>query len=204
MNKTEFATYSPDLVRKAVHVFRNPMDNVVSRFHHERTKKENINSTWTNRYPDDSEGFRRWCTHLNANLTKTMSSSIPWVDSSLKEAMKDVPCVTEIYRYIQWHNLAFTTISDLQVPSFVLYYEDYSSRFEEVTEELTNFLSLEQVGQSPKFIDNKKYGDYYTSTDKQAIAKFIKEFATKPTWQIVERYLHDYYYLPGKLNAQNH
>ena len=194
---TEFVTYSPDLVKKAVHIFRNPMDNIVSRFRYEWMQQAKSNqNNWANNYPKNREGFRRWCTHLNANRTKIMSSSIHWIDPSLKEVMDGVPCVTEFYRYVQWHNLAFATTSDLQVPSLVFYYEDYSSRFKEVTEELTNFLGLKQLGEAPKFIDNKEYGDYYTTTDKQAIAKFIKEFATKPTWQILEHYLHGYLWEP--------
>ena len=106
--------------------------------------------------------------------------------------MKGLPCLTEFYLYVQWHNLAFATISDLQVPSFTFNYEDYTDRFEAVTDELINFLEVKRVGEAPEFINNKKYGEYYTAQEKHAIATFIKEFATKATWQRVEHYLNDF------------
>lgn len=178
--------YSSDLVKKVVHIFRNPLDNVVARFHLDRKIKARKNPDWLEEYPNNPEGFRLWCAHLNEN--QKLSSS-HWTDSSLLEAMEGVPCVTEFYRYVQWHNLAFATTSDLQIPSFVFHYEDYSTRFEDVTNELTVFLGLEQVGDAPEFIDNKKYGDYYTAKQKHAVAMFIREFASKPTWQNVQHYM---------------
>jgi hypothetical protein len=61
-----------------------------------------------------------------------------------------------------------------------------------VTDELTEFLGLKKVAKAPEFIADKTYGDYYTAEEKHAIALFIKEFATKPTWQNVEHYLNEF------------
>jgi len=183
--------YSPNLVKKAVHIFRNPLDNIVARFHLDRQIRARKNPGWFDDYPNNQEGFHRWCTHLTANADEVFKS-LHWIDSSLLKVMEDVPCVTEFYRYVQWHNLAFTTTSDLQIPSFILHYEDYSIRFEEVTNELASFLGLEQVGEAPEFIDDKKYDDYYTASEKHTIAIFIRELATKSTWQNVEHYLNDF------------
>ena len=183
--------YSPDLVKKVAHIFRNPLDNIVARFHLDRKIRARKDPDWLQMYPNDKEGFRLWCEHLNTNSAEAISSS-RWFDSSLKVAMKDVPCVTEFYRYVQWHNLAFAATSELQVPSFVFHYEDYSTRFEGVTKELTDFLGLEKVGDAPEFIDNKKYGDYYTAKQKHAIAVFVREFASRPTWNSIQHYLDSY------------
>ena len=180
--------YNPDLVKKVIHVFRNPLDNTVARFHLDRKIMARKNADWLKDYPNNKEGFRRWCIHLNA-ISADVLSSLRWIDSSLEEAMKNVPCITEFYRYVQWHNLAFAATSDLEVPNFVLHYEDYSSRFEEVTSELITFLELEKVGEAPEFIDNKKYDEYYTPQEKRAISVFIKEFASKPTWRQLKHYL---------------
>ena len=188
MMTTVDVRYSPDLVKKIVHILRNPLDNVVARFHLDRQVRARKHSDWLDTFPNNIEGFQRWCGYLNDNATQTLYSN-HWVDSSLAESMKDVPCLPEFYRYVQWHNLAFAVTADLQVPSFVFHYEDYSNRFEEVTNDLTDFLGLDQVGEAPQFIDNKKYDDYYTAQQKQAIAIFIKEFATKPTWQSIAHYV---------------
>jgi hypothetical protein len=187
----EHVNYSSALVKKVVHIFRNPLDNIVARFHLDRKIRARNDPDWLQMYPNDKEGFKKWCSFLNNNAEPVLSSD-PMIDKSLMDAMKNVPCVSEFYRYVQWHNLAFATTSELQVPSFIFHYEDYSTRFEDVTKELTDFLGLEQVGQAPEFIVNKKYGEYYTAEDKRAITIFIREFATKPTWKSVQHYLSDF------------
>jgi hypothetical protein len=183
--------YSPDLVKKVVHIFRNPLDNIVARFHLDRKVRAKKNPSWLDDFPNNQEGFRQWCAHLNENAVQNLSSS-HWIDTSLIEAMKGVPCITEFYRYVQWHNLAFATTSDLQLPSFVFHYEDYSTRFDDVTTKLTEFLGLEKVAEAPEFIDNKEYGSYYTAEEKRAVALFIEEFSTKSTWQNIHHYLNDF------------
>ena len=182
--------YSPDLVKKIVHILRSPFDNVVARFHLDRQVRARKYPGWLESFPNNNEGFQRWCGYLNTNATQALYSN-HWVDSSLAESMKNVPCLPEFYRYIQWHNLAFAVTADLQVPSFVFHYEDYSNRFEEVTSDLTEFLGLDRVGEAPEFIDNKKYDDYYTLQQKEDIAVFIKEFASKPTWQSIAHYINN-------------
>jgi hypothetical protein len=193
---SEFVSYSSDLVKKAVHIFRNPFDNVVARFHLDRKIQAQDNPDWLETYPNNREGFHKWCAQLNDSAASVLSS-IHWVDQSLVDAMKDVPCMSKFYRYVQWHNLAFATTSDLQIPFMLLHYEDYSTRFEGVTNELTDFLGPEQVGKAPDFLDNKAYLDYYTEQDKRVIAMFIQESATKPTWQYVQHYLSDFVTKPG-------
>ncbi len=70
----------------------------------------------------------------------------------------------------------------------VFHYEDYSTRFEDVTKDLLDFLELEPIGAAPDFIDNKEYGDYYTEEETRAIRHFIREFATMRTWKHLARY----------------
>jgi hypothetical protein len=120
-----------------------------------------------------------------------MLSETRWIDSDLANSMEGVPCRTEFFRYIQWHNLAFSVTSDLNVPSYVFHYEDYSNRFDEVTTELIEFLELERKSDAPDFIDNKEYGYYYSREQKEAIAVMVKEFSTKSTWQHLHHYFMD-------------
>jgi hypothetical protein len=197
---SEFVSYSSDLVKKVVHIFRNPFDNVVARFHLDRKLQAQDHPDWLDTYPNNREGFRKWCEQLNDSAAPVLSS-IRWVDQSLMDAMKGVPCMSEFYRYIQWHNLAFSLTSDLQIPCMLLHYEDYSTRFEDVTNEFTDFLGLEQVGKAPEFINDKTYLDYYTEQDKRNIARFIQEYATKPTWQNVQHYLSDFVSEPAPMEA---
>mmetsp|Transcript_33882 Transcript_33882/g.64494 ORF Transcript_33882/g.64494 Transcript_33882/m.64494 type:complete len:89 (-) Transcript_33882:589-855(-) len=71
----------------------------------------------------------------------------------------------------------------------VFHYEDYSFRFEDVTNELVSFLELEPTkGMAPDFILNKEYGDYYTEEQRRAVAVLVKELSTKDTWKHLARY----------------
>ena len=197
---SEVVSYSSNLVKKAIHIFKNPFDNVVKRFHVYRKTQAQRHTDLLDTYPNNKEGFHKWCKQLN-DRAATVLSSIHSEEKSLVDAMKDVPCMSEFYRYIHWHNLAFTVTSDLQIPSMLLHYEDYSTRFENVTRELTDFLGLEQVGKAPEFIVKKQYLDYYTEKDKRNIARFIRKFATKPTWQNVHHYLSDFVSVPVPMEA---
>ncbi|KAL3796580.1 hypothetical protein HJC23_009711 [Cyclotella cryptica] len=194
-NATKITTvgvrYRSEIVKKIVHIFHNPIDNVAARFHLDRKIRARQNKHWLLDYPNNKEGFQRWCADMNENSTRTLSSS-RWIDSSLTKVMKGVPCLAEFYHYVHWHNLAFTATSDLQVPSFLIHYEDYSTQFKEVTDELLNFLGLSQVGYAPEFINHKEYGNYYSDHQKQSIAMFIEEFSTKHTWQNVKHHLSDF------------
>jgi hypothetical protein len=172
--------------------------NIVARFHLDRKIRAKKNDKDFTIYPNNKRGFWAWCNELDSEQTQTLKS-LRWIDPALKKAMKHVPCAVEFYRYVQWHNLAFTVTSDLQLPSFVFHYKDYSDRFNEVTDELIDFLGMEKVvGHAPKFIDDKVYSQYYSEEEKHAVAVFVKEFATKATWQQVEHYLNDYLTLSKK------
>lgn len=71
-----------------------------------------------------------------------------WVDRDLLAAFAGVPCHAEFYRYVEWHNNAFIVTPD-NIPSMIFYYEDYSTRFDDLTEDLLEFIELEQKGTAP-------------------------------------------------------
>jgi hypothetical protein len=51
--------YSQDLVKRVVHIIRNPLDNIVARFHLEQTRFTSLkNETWLNQFPDSKQGFQ--------------------------------------------------------------------------------------------------------------------------------------------------
>ena len=51
--------YSQDLVKRVVHIIRNPLDNIVARFHLEQTRFTILkNETWLNEFPDNKQGFQ--------------------------------------------------------------------------------------------------------------------------------------------------
>jgi hypothetical protein len=63
-------TYSMSLVKKAIHLIRHPLDNVVARFHLFRaTEKVHYigigNRTVSVNHPNNQTGFQDWCKRLN-------------------------------------------------------------------------------------------------------------------------------------------
>lgn len=184
---THSVWYSQDLVKKIVHIFRSPLDNVVARFHLKRKRfTARKNKKWLHDYPDNKLGFHKWCKSIDDSqqLARTR-----WIDRELGEAFLGVPCHAEFYRYVEWHNYADGVKMDLGIPTMVFYYEDYSTRFDDVTEELLNFLELEhQESSAPVFIVNKKYDDYYSKEQTQAITALVKELSNKRTWKHLAHY----------------
>lgn len=123
--------YDASLVHKAVHLIRNPFDNIVSRFHlehHALVKRNDTESLKS--YPNSKQGFRAFCHMLDLKFSREEKHS-RFIESDIRFAMKDIPCHGDFIRYVQWHNLAFVTTDDLTLPTLVLRYENYENRFNE-------------------------------------------------------------------------
>jgi hypothetical protein len=64
-------TYNVSLVKKAIHIFRNPLDNVVARFHLLTRSKRNfyfrkVNNTRIKfTYQNNKRGFDLWCRNMD-------------------------------------------------------------------------------------------------------------------------------------------
>ena len=98
--------YSSDLVKKAVHLIRDPFSNIVARFHLERKRHTRWNNTeWLEEHPNDRYGFQKWCTDVDASDELVEAR---WVDSDLSAALKaGVPCHAEFFRYVILFRICF-------------------------------------------------------------------------------------------------
>lgn len=182
----ELVTYNQTLVKKAIHIFRHPLDNIVARFH----LKYNVNAKagnveYTTKFPKNAIGFRRWCAVEDKSRALIES---PFIDAKLRKAMEKIPCFNEFYRYIQWHNLAFATTQEMNIPTMLLNYQDYSTDFENTRDRVLNFLGLPRVGDGFEFHSGKEYRSYYTPEEKLNIHAFIQEFASYETWKQLKVY----------------
>ena len=99
-----------------------------------------------------------------------------------REFHGEVPCLSEFFLYIQWHNSAFHAMSG-GIPSLFFHYEDWSISFNKTSEALLDFLHLEASpkGRIDSFQAGKRYDDYYTADEKHVIARFIDCFASEKT-----------------------
>ena len=189
---------SMDLVGKTIHLIRDPLDNLVSRFHleqHKLAKKQQQDSATNGNdsYPSNRQGFRTFCANLH-----TKENDRQKVDPSVLRLVKDVPCHLDLFRYIQWHNLAFIVTQDfLTVPTKVVRYEDYysnnSTSLEHTTLDLLRYLELpRQEGVDlPPFYSDAPYHDYFTQEERQAIQQAAHALSSHETWHHIHRYFID-------------
>ena len=173
-------TYNNDLLGRAVHLFREPMANIVARFHLAvDTDKDNIQ-------PRTKEGFRSYCNEMDNKFYIQESQSKLY--EYLSDDLANIPCYADVIRYILWHNLATITTDELDIPTMILHYEDYTNSFNQTKYNLLGFLGQEQVHEPPLFVTGKTYQDYFTSDEIQAVANLFKKVATKKTWQNTKHY----------------
>lgn len=179
-------SYDPKLVKKAIRIFRHPLDNIVARFHLEynvQTARGNVE--FGKKYPKNHVGFHRWCAKEDESKFLLKSS---FVDEALKKALAKIPCYNEFYRYVQWHNLAFSVTHELQLETMILHYHEYSTDFERARERVLNFLELPRVGEGIEFQSGKVYRHYYSQEQKRDIQALLKEFASMETWEQLKDY----------------
>ena len=180
-------TYDKSLVKKAIHLFRHPLDNIVSRFHLSYKQKEtNKYMSFLKDYSKDRAGFRRWCRAIDKNKDV---SQLALVDQNLREALDGVPCAAEFFRYAQWHNLAFWVTNELNLPTMILHYDEYAKDLRGTASRVLNFLDIPRVGKGVvQFHSGKTYRNYYTLEERRKIRSFLQKFSSLETWEQLKDY----------------
>jgi hypothetical protein len=175
-------SYSPDLVQRAVHIIRDPFDNIVSRFHLMRENFSRRNQTeLVVRHPKTKAGFRSYCKYMGERFYK---EHLELFD----EVIKDIPCFSDFFRYIQWHNLAFTTTEDLRSSTLIIHYEDYLTKLDQTKDALLEFLGQDGIRDAPPFETGKSYREYFTKDEIQAVSRMFSKLASQKTWDQTNHY----------------
>eukprot|EP00584_Thalassiosira_punctigera_P020580 CAMPEP_0172563944 /NCGR_PEP_ID=MMETSP1067-20121228/102417_1 /TAXON_ID=265564 ORGANISM="Thalassiosira punctigera, Strain Tpunct2005C2" /NCGR_SAMPLE_ID=MMETSP1067 /ASSEMBLY_ACC=CAM_ASM_000444 /LENGTH=403 /DNA_ID=CAMNT_0013354493 /DNA_START=264 /DNA_END=1475 /DNA_ORIENTATION=- len=186
--------YTPrEKIARAVHVIRDPFDNVVARFHYhrEKTKEQAGSEPWLANYPNTRDGFRNFCNDLGAKWRAKEKRSVIY-KGNMFELVKDVPCHSDFFRYIQWHNMAFATTADLGIPSMVIYYENYAENFNKTKDDLLQFLQQDEVNDPPIFLNGKTYRHYYTKEEIGAVSTMFSKLGHQETRNKTKHYFEDY------------
>lgn len=176
--------YDPDIIQRAIHLIRDPFDNVISRFHlHYKHKVIEENEDWLSSHPKNVTGFQAWCQDNDAMFSKEEAPHYKQVRD-----IKTIPCHAEFFRYTQWHNLAFEVVEDMEIPVHMLHYEDYQDDFNNTLSGIFEFLNLDMLGQPSPFYTSD-YSDYYSEKQRKATINMIKALASERTWsQLASRY----------------
>lgn len=182
-------TYDSSVPTKAVHLIRDPFDNIVARLHLavERRKQLGWSEEQLAQYNNSKEGLHAWCDYINTKFAKeTFKSDL--ISPAVKELMKDVPCHADFFRYAQWHNLAIEMTDRMNLPMHYLHYEDYNRDYNKTVADLFSFLDLEAVSEPIGFIAGKTYRDYFEKEEQIATSRLVKAVASPECWDLVSVY----------------
>lgn len=177
--------YDPARVQKAIHLIRNPLHNIIARYHLEHRHQEYSNRTeWLAEHPNDAEGLLKWCKDLDEQYAKEDEKFFG------KDKIPEAPCHGEFYKFTQWHNLVHDGLALIPHPVDVLtvYYEDYANHFNETAKGILEFLELEIVGELREFSARSDYGEYFSMEQIKQIKSLVKRVAHKVTWEQIQYY----------------
>jgi hypothetical protein len=83
----------------------------------------------------------------------------------------------------------------LELPTHFLYYENYTTDYDNTVESLFSFLELQPppgrfgnfLDQSP-FIPGKSYASYYSDHERILAGQVVKAMATPECWSLIRHY----------------
>lgn len=177
-----FSQYKPDRIAKAIHLIRDPFSNIVSRFFLENE----IPGREANNFARTREGFRKYCKSIDT-LFAPNEQKMVFLEDDILDVIRKVPCHEDFIRYVEWHNLAFSTADDYHLPTYVLHYEWYTSRYNATVHELLQFLELEQKAEPISFRQSIPY-DFFTYTEHAALKEAFQMMASWKTWSHLSPY----------------
>lgn len=179
--------YHQDLVYGAIHIIRDPFDNIVSRFHLiQKVNKKQGKKNFENHFPNDALGFRKWCNYMDGQY---LASEAKFLDNVTLDLLRNIPCHSDFYRYIQWHNLAFQVTDVMNIPAMIVHYEDYEHNFHETKDRILSFLDLKDVSyRNVTFSSGKTYGHYFTADEKRGVLNLLYHLSSAQTQKEVMRY----------------
>jgi len=215
-----------DSRKRMIHLIRGPLSNIVSRYHasvweENKTKGANRSYDYRNDTEKDKKNFQEWCKVQNqedvdwSKDEKEREHSLigsQYVSEEIKDALLDVPCYREFFKYVQWHSHAtrikyssgsmtppdpsFTHSFDSEGTSLTVWYEDLESEVEILATgvRMAKFMDLELVdfdpGRIPSFPKVTKYDDWYTPEEKKAVENLVRVMLVhdEDTWNALKRY----------------
>ncbi len=195
-NGTKVKTvYSTDIPKRAVHLIRDPFDNIVARLHlKERNWAEHSNEKFQERvatFNRTREGFKAYCDFRDRRSFQQefRARSLSYM---VLEFAKEVPCFQEFISYTRWHNHAIQVLETKSIPAMTLFYEEYALNWDTTVKQLLDFLSLTPAvgAQAEEFVVGKHYDQFYDEKEKLAARNLIKELASNELWDLLQRYFH--------------
>ena len=202
---TVHVTYDRNIPVRAIHLIRNPFDNLVGRMHlatkhhnkrvADNTEEDDDNDIYNN-FTNTVTGIEEWCQYLDEKYATedALARHPEQPEQLLYEQYLDVPCHAEWYRYIQWHNLAYeTTQHRLRLPVHYLYFDNYTNHYVETVDQVLDFLQAPARNPTPyPFVAGKTYSQMFTAEHAAAATNMVRELASPAVWDLLKHYFQDW------------
>lgn len=197
--------FTERLVSKAIYFVRNPFNIIIDRMKGGLNVRAKNETEWPeerlSQFNDTTEGIMAWCNHLDSIYDPGYLGNETYSFEKIMERRKispelytNLPCHTEWFRMVQFHNLAIKTLQEMEIPTLLMYFEEYERKtFKETVRKLLNFMELKQVDDfvslpnpSKTFVD--RYSDEYAIT----ATKFVRALASDDCWEIIQHYFDEW------------
>ena len=186
--------YSRKLVKKTIHLFRDPFDNLVARMHLGIDRRRVVKQ-WSDQrlsaFSNTPQGMKAWCKEVDGVFRGDFNEIMESMGVPV-EIYQDLPCNTDWYRYVMWHNRAVELIARWNVPNHVVYYEDYTLRYNDTVSGIMDFLGLEPVHANHPFFSGKTYRSLYDDETGRRAAAFVQRVASPECWRLIRHYFASY------------
>jgi hypothetical protein len=138
-----------------------------------------------------TDSMRHWCAHLDSILFGGVENvKVTLRDRGVDEdILENLPCLVEWARYIQWHNNADQMLRQNNIPTMVMYYEQYTYNFDALVNQEFDFLGLKKVKEPLPFIPGKTYERYYDKETARRAARLVKALATPGCFRLIKHYV---------------
>ena len=183
--------YNGALVRKGLHLIRNPFRIVELRFlylsHYYSGELD-----WPILYNANSVGLYTFCSDAKEKFGEEEKK---WHWSEDVKAAADVPCHHEFYKIIQWHNYVVDIMEYMDIPYEHFYFEDFDLDYENQVRKYLDFFEVAPIvklSDAKKEYDLEQREELFKPEDKVKIKSFIEAIATNKTLALLNRYLKDF------------
>jgi len=188
-----------ELVQKNIHLIRSPFTNILARFQSEYGLFWQYNQTeMMEEYPLTKNGFLRWCRDFDDNVEhgrrRQIEQAYYLTTRELRDLARRVPCHTDFFRYIQWHNFAFEAHQGefKNKPMKLIYYEDMVANPESVIPDVIDFLNLEALLgiDTPDMVADELdiRNEAWTDKEYDDVKRYVELLSSRSTWLHLQRY----------------
>jgi hypothetical protein len=186
--------YPVSEVGKVVHLIRNPLDNIISRFHcfmksvTRKRKRKSKYVLYQNITVKTVSGFKEYCDIQDGNFLEDEKAIF---GSELMDLALRVPCHADFLRYVVWHNHAFELTQKWQrrqhIETHILHYDDYLSSYNNTVSRLLDFMEMSWAADPVEF-HWSNYSAHYTPEQITAIHELVNYTASESTMAQLKRY----------------